>query len=187
MPHPLLNLLETYKPFDATEAAHVVQLKQFLKESSNAYDRSNLIGHVVAEAWIVNPTRTHVALVEHGLSKIWIVPGGHCDGNPDVQAGAIREAQEETGLTNLQPLLNGGLFDINVGAVPTREKSWGIEPEHLHFDVCFAFEAPENAPLKISEESDDLAWVAIKDIQHLKTLPGHYRRPTKTLAGILTN
>ncbi|HSX24603.1 MAG TPA: NUDIX domain-containing protein [Candidatus Andersenbacteria bacterium] len=185
MTQPLLALLEHYKPFDEMEAAHLEQFRQFLNDSSNPYDRSNLVGHVVAEAWIVNPARTHVVLVEHGLNKVWIVPGGHCDGNPDVQAGAIRETEEETGLTNLKPLLHGRLFDINVGTVPTRKKQWGIEPEHLHFDTCFAFEAPDNAPLKISDESDDLAWVAIADMQKLPSIHGHYRRQLKTLAGML--
>lgn len=185
MEQPLIRLLETYKPFDAMEVVHVEQLKQFLRDSSNPYDRSNLVGHVVAEAWIVNPERTHAVLVKHGVSKVWIVPGGHCDGNPDVQAGAIREVEEETGLTNLRPLLQGGIFDINVGAVPTRERHGKLEPEHLHFDTCFAFEVPANAPLTISDESDDLAWVAIEDIAKLPTIHGHYRRPLKVLAGLL--
>lgn len=195
MIQPLLQLLETYKPFDPTsprlrgademERLHIVQLKQFLAETDNAYDRSNLLGHVVADAWIVNPARTHVVLVEHAFGKIWMAPGGHCDGNPDVFAAAVREAEEETGLTNLKPLLDGNIFDINVGIVPAREKKWGIEPPHLHFDICFAFEAPDNAPLNISDESDNLAWVALSEMKNLVTQPTHYRRPAKTLAGLL--
>ena len=170
----LLNLLTNYTPFDEMERLHVLQISQFLKESTNAYDRSNLLGHVVADAWIVNPQRTHVVLLEHGLGKLWMAPGGHCDGNPDVFATAVREAEEETGLVNLKPLLDEKIFDVNVGIVPAREKEWGMEPPHLHFDICFAFEAPDNAPLKISDEMKDLA-----------TQPTHYRRLAKTLAGIL--
>lgn len=176
----LIEQLNTYTPFDELEGLHVQQLQKFLGESKNAYDRSNLVAHVVAEAWIVNPNRDHVVLVEHTLSKVWLPPGGHCDGNPDVLAGAMREAQEETGLTNLLPLLNGNIFDINVGSVPTRERHGRNEPVHLHFDVCYAFEAPENAPLTISDESTDLRWVALDDISNLPTLSGHYRRPGKT-------
>ena len=172
--------LHTYVPFDDLEKLHVEQLRQFLAESQNPYDCSNLVAHVVAEAWIVNPSRDHVVLVEHALSKVWLAPGGHCDGDPDVFSNAVREAEEETGLTNLKPLLGDTIFDLNVGAVPTRERHGVNEPIHLHFDVCYAFEAPSNAPLTISDESTDLAWVAIADVPNRKTISGHYRRPIKT-------
>jgi 8-oxo-dGTP pyrophosphatase MutT (NUDIX family) len=182
---PLISLLENYKPYDEMERLHVLQVQQFLRESHNVYDRANLLGHVVADAWIVNPARTHVVLVEHGMDKKWMAPGGHCDGNPDVCAAAVREAEEETGLTNLKPLLNGGIYDVNVGIVPAREKEWGIEPPHLHFDICFAFEAPDNAPLIISHESDGLKWVALDELKNLNTQPTHYRRIEKMIAGVL--
>lgn len=185
MAQHLLTLVENYTPFDEMERVHIEQLRQFLKESDNAYDRSNLLGHVVADAWIVNPQRTHVVLVEHALGKLWMAPGGHCDGNPDVLATAIREAEEETGLTNLVTLLSGNIFDVNVGTVPTREKKWSIEPPHLHFDICFAFEAPNNTQLTISHESDNLAWVEISEMKNLATQPTHYRREAKTIAGLL--
>lgn len=176
----LAQQIQVYTPFDEMEAAHLEQLRQFLSDSTNPYDRSNLVGHVVAEAWIVNPAREKVVLVEHKLSKVWLAPGGHCDGDPDVFAGAVREAAEETGLINLKPLLGGGIFDINVGPVKTRERHGKLEPTHLHFDVCYIFEAPDGAPLTISDESTDLAWVLVDDIKNLTTLPGHYRRPGKT-------
>lgn len=179
---PLLAQLDAYAPFDELEGLHVQQLQQFLRATDNAYDRSNLVAHVVAEAWIVNPNRDSVVLVEHKLSKVWLTPGGHCEGNPDVFASAVREAEEETGLTNLTPLLHKNIFDINVGPVPTRERHGNREPIHLHFDVCYAFEAPQNASLTISDESTGLAWVAVTDIPTLKTLDGHYRRPLKTSA-----
>jgi len=177
---PLITQLEIYQAFDELETLHLQQLQQFLHESDNPYDRSNLVAHVVAEAWIVNPERSHVVQVEHRLSKVWLPPGGHCDGDQNVYANAIREAEEETGLTNLRPLLNRGIFDINVGAVPTRKRHGRNEPIHLHFDVCYAFEAPSNAPLTISDESTDLAWTAVADFTDLNTLDGHYRRPEKT-------
>ncbi|MEO6077726.1 MAG: NUDIX domain-containing protein [Candidatus Andersenbacteria bacterium] len=182
---PLITLLENYKPYDEMERFHVVQVQQFLRESHNVYDRANLLGHVVADAWIVNPARTHVVLIEHGMNKKWMAPGGHCDGNSDVHAAAMREAEEETGLTNLKPLLGGNIYDVNVGNVPGREKHCKLEPSHLHFDICFAFEAPDNAPLIISHESDGLKWVALDELKNLETSESHYRRPLKTLAGFL--
>jgi 8-oxo-dGTP pyrophosphatase MutT (NUDIX family) len=178
----LLELLETYTPYDELETLHVQQLRQFLSEGSNHYDRSNLLGHIAADAWIVNPTRDAVVLIEHGLNKLWMAPGGHCDGSADVFAAAVREVEEEIGLTDLKSLLDGAIFDINVGTVPTREKNGRLEPAHLHFDVCFAFEAPHNAPLTISNESTGLRWVPLVELSSIPTAPSHYRRPLKTPA-----
>ena len=170
---------------DEMEAAHVEQLKQFLHDSSNPYDRSNLIAHVVADAWIVNPSRDKVVLVEHPLNSRWLAPGGHCDGNPDVFASAVREAKEETGLTGLKPLLNNMIFDINVGSVSEHWRNSKLIPTHLHFDICFAFEAPHNAPLRISSESIQLAWIPLEKIPTLNFPPSHYRRPKKTTKDLL--
>lgn len=176
----LPNLLKNYVPFDDMETFQLKQIRQFLAETSNPYSRSNILGHIVAEAWIVNPKRDHVVLVEHKIHKHWVTPGGHCDGNPDVFAQAVREAREETGLTDIRPLLQGNIFDMYVSYVPSRKKIPGIEPTHLHFDICFSFEANENAPLRISKESTQLAWIPIKRLSDKSFHPGHYRRSRKT-------
>jgi 8-oxo-dGTP pyrophosphatase MutT (NUDIX family) len=181
----LLPLLDRLNPFTIEETAALAQLRQFLQMSDNPYDRSNLIAHVVADAWIVNPARTHVLMVEHKLNKCWMAPGGHCDGDPDVMAGALREAQEEAGLTDLKPLLNGNIFTLNSGHVPLRTRNGVVEPDHIHFDVCFAFEAQDNAALAISDESTGLQWIALSEIENYNTFPSHRHRITKTRAGLL--
>ena len=88
----LHKLLDKFAPMDAEEEAALAQIRQFLAMTKNAYDRSNLVAHVVADAWIVNPSRSHVIMVEHKLNQHWMAPGGHCDGSEDVMAAALREA-----------------------------------------------------------------------------------------------
>jgi hypothetical protein len=36
-----------------------------------------------------------------------------------------------------------------------------VEPEHEHFDVRFAFEADPNERFVVSDESHELAWIAL--------------------------
>jgi len=178
--HDLSTLLDNYTSFDKFEALHIQQLRTFLEGTDNAYDRSNLLAHVVADAWILSPDFTKVVLVEHKLNNRWMAPGGHCDGDPDVYATALRETEEETGLTGIKPLVSG-IFDINCGCVPDRSKGEIFIPRHFHFDVCFAFVATSEQPLKISDESTDLQWVSVADIPQLNFFPEHMRRYEKTL------
>jgi|GEM_PF-2449334 len=70
-PNADLNvLLKDFVPLTENETAFKNQLAYFLAHTNNAYDASNLTAHVVADAWIVNPDRTHVVLVEHGLTGL---------------------------------------------------------------------------------------------------------------------
>src|ERR1700722_3567718 len=91
----LKQLLASFVAFDEIEETNVRQLKYFLEHDDNPYDRSNLVAHVVADALILSPDFTKTVLVKHGITGLWMSPGGHCEGNPDVYASAAREAEEE--------------------------------------------------------------------------------------------
>lgn len=175
----LSALLDAYQPRDDGEALHIRQLRQFLTSTDNAYDRSNLVAHIVADGWVLNQDHTRVLLVERGETHAWLAPGGHCDGNPDTWAQAVREVAEETGLTDLKPL-GYGLFDINVHFVPLQQKKHGIEPKHLHFNVCFAFVADDSRPLTVSDESHHVAWQDIANLPNINFWDEHFQRVIKT-------
>lgn len=184
-PTDLRQLLVPYTPFDADEAADVRALQDFLSHTENAYSRTNQIAHVVADAWILDPSFENVVLLKHAVHAamgldVWIAPGGHCDGNPDVQAGAAREAREECGLD--VRALGVGLLDIATSQVPLRTSRHGTEPAHTHFDVCFAFTADASLPLVISDESRSLAWIPIASLTRENHWHGHWRRVQKTRA-----
>ncbi|MDB5241035.1 MAG: hydrolase [Spirosoma sp.] len=123
----------------------------------------NLPGHITASAWIVernpiSPDRQRIVLIHHRKLDRWLQPGGHADGDPDVAAVALREAQEETGLHSLRLVINQAkqppVFDVDIHGIP----AWGDVPEHLHYDIRFLLEADATDPFGFSDEVKNVQW-----------------------------
>ncbi|NWF85950.1 MAG: NUDIX hydrolase [Bryobacteraceae bacterium] len=161
----LLERLKSHLPADEHEAAMLKRILGFVTRHEECFQRSLLSGHVTASAWVVDLERTHALLTHHAKLGKWLQMGGHCDGDSDVLKVALREVEEESGLTALQPLLGGAVFDVDAHEIPAR----GAEPAHIHYDIRFLFEADRLAPLRISGESHDLRWVAFEEIPLLNT------------------
>jgi 8-oxo-dGTP pyrophosphatase MutT (NUDIX family) len=155
----LLDLLDKHSPIDENELKMRNETIEFVKTNEDCFNRELLFGHVTGSAWIVNDARTHVLLTHHRKLNQWFQPGGHCDGEPDVLKVALKEANEETGLKNLN-VVDGEVYDVDVHLIPERK---GI-PAHYHYDIRFLIEGDMNEQLIITEESNDLAWVSLEKI-----------------------
>lgn len=171
----LLRLLRAHTPWDAHEAAMLARIIDFVTAHEDCFERSLLEGHVTGSAWVVNPERTHALLVHHRRLDSWLQPGGHCDGDPDVLATALREVLEETGLA-ARPVA-AAVFDVDAHWIPAR----GAEPAHVHYDIRFLAEAPLSQAPVVSPESRDVRWVALSRIQNLETDQSVLRLVAKTL------
>jgi 8-oxo-dGTP pyrophosphatase MutT (NUDIX family) len=110
----------------------------------------------------VDKSRKFTLLTHHRKLDKWFQTGGHCDGDSDVLNVALKEAHEETGLSNIQ-VISSDIFDIDIHPIPERK---GV-PAHLHYDVRFLLEANINEPFIVSSESTDLAWVALSEVSKL--------------------
>jgi len=174
---PLLSKLRRYRPRDDGEHQMYLTLLRFVETEPECFERSLQIGHITGSAWIVNPGGTRVLLTHHGKLDRWLQLGGHADGKPDILAVALREAREESGLTEIRPV-SEDIFDLDVHPIPAR----GTEPRHLHYDVRFLLEADDTAPLVISNESKALAWVDLGQIGRYSTDVSITRMTAKTLA-----
>ncbi|MEM7131647.1 MAG: NUDIX hydrolase [Chloroflexota bacterium] len=138
----------------------VTQFTNFVQAHSDCFERSLQIGHITGSAWVINRSGTCALFTLHRKLGLWLQLGGHADGNPDVAQVAMREAQEESGLTNLA-LVEEGIFDLDAHTIPAR----GSEPAHIHYDVRYLIQATSEEPLSISEESHDLAWFSLEEIK----------------------
>lgn len=153
----LLQSLRAYAPLHPEESGMVERFLAFVESEPDCFHRELLHGHLTGSAWIVNRSGDEVLLTHHRKLGIWVQPGGHCDGDPDVLATALREASEESGLDPLTPVSNA-IFDLDVHPIPPR----GAEPAHLHWDVRFALRHDGPGHYQISPESHDLAWVPLE-------------------------
>ena len=171
----LFDELARYRANDEREAAMAADVRAFLAAHDDAYERTQLLGHITASAWIVDRERTHVLLTHHRKLGRWLQLGGHVDGERDVRAAALREAREESGLTAIVPL-GTAIYDVDVHVIPARAN----EPEHRHYDIRFAFEADRSAPLILSDESHALAWVPLAEIARYDTDESVLRLARKT-------
>ncbi len=114
-------------------------------------DRASLPDHLTASAVVVAPGRGAL-LLRHRKLGLWLQPGGHVDGDGNLLAAACREAEEETGIAGLMPVLPA--IDVDVHDVPYPDGSF-----HIHHDLRFLLLAPEGAEARINEESTGSRWV----------------------------
>jgi 8-oxo-dGTP pyrophosphatase MutT (NUDIX family) len=145
-----------------------------------AYHRDHFPGHMTGSAWIVNQDRTKILLTHHAKLDRWLQPGGHADGDEDILAVAVKEAEEETGLRKLK-LLDPGIFDIDIHSIPERKDF----SRHDHYDIRFAFMAHDDDTLAISEESKDLAWVSFADLSSRTNSNHSMIRMAKKISNLL--
>jgi 8-oxo-dGTP pyrophosphatase MutT (NUDIX family) len=154
----LISALEKYTSSFEEELSFREAFLELLK-GERCFYRDYLPGHITGSAFIIDEEGMHVLLTHHAKLNKWLQPGGHADGDENVLGVALREAEEETGLSNFK-VLSEGLFDIDIHTIPGRADF----PEHEHYDIRFLLQASRKDQLLISEESHDLAWKPINEL-----------------------
>lgn len=157
----LLTLLKSYEPLANEEHKMWLDTLHFVEQNPDCFERWLPEGHITGSAWVIDGEKQQVLLMHHRKLDRWFQPGGHADGESDILQVAFKEAQEETGLDNIQ-ILSPQIFDIDVHLIPANSK----DPAHFHYDIRFLMQADLNKPLIINSESKNLAWVSL-DIIHL--------------------
>lgn len=149
----LKSLLENYSPKGHAEHDYKQRMLEFLAICPDCFDRSCAIGHFTASAWIINPAADKCLLMHHTKLDQWLQLGGHCDGDSDLLNVAIKEAQEESGITAIEPV-SQEIFDIDIHLIPPHKQV----AAHYHFDVRFLLQVKSNAQISHNEEAQDLQW-----------------------------
>lgn len=153
----LIQLLTQYKPSDPNEVVARRQILDFVQQHPNCFDRELLEGHVTASAWVLNQDLSKALLLHHGKFDVWCQLGGHCDGDADVLAVALKEAREESGINNIVPI-STQIFDVDVHSIPEQH----LVPPHRHYDIRFLLKVASDEPAIGNHESKAIAWFGLQ-------------------------
>ncbi len=166
----VLDLLANSRLKSQLDELQTNQFIDFIHENPACCERSLPIGHLTGSAWLVSNDGQRALLMHHRKLNRWLQPGGHADGNADLAQVALREAIEETGLTELH--VESDIYDLDRHRIPAR----GNEPEHWHYDVRFVVRAMGGELFVQNEESLALAWFDIKKLANDGELDESIRR-----------
>ena len=155
-----LNQLIEELPKNEPDTAQVVSwIKQYGEKLLTRMEE----GHLTASSFIFDPTRTKTLMVYHNIYKSWSWTGGHADGDPDLKAVALKEAVEETGVTELR-FIDGSVCAVDILPVQAHEKRGVPVKAHVHLNICYALECREDVELKIKpDENSAVGWIDISD------------------------
>jgi len=158
VPDPLRATLRVHRPIDDEEATDLARTLAMVEADDDPWSR-RLPLHVTASALVVDPVSGRVLLRWHAKQQRWLQVGGHGDpGERDPWPIARREAEEETGLTDLR-LLGDGLLQVTI--VPVN--AVGDEPAHEHADLRYllATDRPHDVPPE--REGVPLRWFTLAE------------------------
>jgi 8-oxo-dGTP pyrophosphatase MutT (NUDIX family) len=155
----LTELLAGYQPEGPAEVADVARLTALAQTEPDERLWSRAVPlHVTASALVVHPASGRVLLRWHQRQQAWLQVGGHADpGESDPLAIALREAGEETGLTDLKPWPDERLRHVVIVPVPAGKG----EPAHEHADLRFVFATEEPEAARPENPDAPFRWLTV--------------------------
>ena len=152
------TILDGYQPITADETADVARIREI---AGDPWRRDTPL-HLTASALIVHPSTRRVLLRWHERQQAWLQVGGHGDpGESDPLAIALREGEEESGLTDLSPWPDSALRHVSIVKV-TPSKAKG-EPAHEHADLRYFLATAEPDAIRPENPAADLRWLTLED------------------------
>lgn len=159
----------TDHPQEIADRAAILQAVAM--DRGGCLNRENLLFHFTASSIIVNADRTRTLMAYHNIYQSWAWTGGHADGDPDMFAVALREANEETGITGLKPL-QADPVSMEILHVVHHMKKGKFVPSHVHLNLTYALEADDALAIRNQPgENSRVGWLNIADLPQLISEP----------------
>ncbi|MEC9485046.1 MAG: NUDIX hydrolase [Candidatus Izemoplasma sp.] len=160
----MIDLIKNYTPYNEQEIKDKQLILEYIKHNPNVLHRHDLAAHLTSSAIVVNESMTKVLFIHHNIYNAWGWVGGHNDGDADFLNVAIKEAKEETGVTDIYPY-SEDIFMLDVIYVENHIKHGEYVPDHLHLNITYLLIADENNPLIIkADENSGVKWFDINSV-----------------------
>ena len=155
--------IEALCPYNEQETADRRQILRDMDVFPDLLTRENATAHFTASCWIVNPERTKVLMAYHNLYRSWAWLGGHADGEEDLLAVALREANEESGIEAVPVFPE--IFSLEILHVAPHVKRGKFVCAHLHLNATYLLQADDRAPIRCKpDENSAVRWLEAGEV-----------------------
>lgn len=167
-----IEQIKAYTPINDQEINDKKVILDFINESDkNLLTRENGIAHFTSSGFVVNKTCDKILMIHHKIYDTWTWTGGHADGEEDMLATAIKEAQEESGIMNLRPVTEA-IHSIDILPVWGHVRRGKYVSAHLHLNASYVLIGDENEQLTINEEeTHGVKWISVADMPEASKEP----------------
>lgn len=170
-----MHFIDEIKAFTPLTDQEISDKKLMLTAAMNDPEgiltRESGLVHMTASSIIVNRDKTKTLMAFHNIYNSWAWTGGHADGESDLCALAMREANEETGIKNLT-LIGNGPVSVEILHVFPHIKRGQYVSMHLHLNVTYAFWADEKEDLSVNkDENSRVGWLPIDRLDEYVSEP----------------
>ena len=164
--------ISNFKTSSAQEEADKKTILMFIeKNDKDVLLRENKIAHLTSSAMIFNEAMDKVLMVYHNIYRSWSWTGGHADGDKDLLYVAIKEAKEETGLTQIK-VCSDEIVSLDILPVFGHIKKNKPVSAHLHLSAAYVLQAQEDEPVKSKpDENSGVLWIPIKKLTEYVSEP----------------
>ena len=155
--------IEAFQPYNEQEAADRRQILCDMDAFPALLTRDSATAHFTASCWIVNPERTKVLMAYHNLYRSWAWLGGHADGEEDLLAVALREANEESGIEAVP--VSPEIFSLEILHVAPHVKRGKFVCAHQHLNATYLLDADDRAPIRRKpHENSAVGWLEAGEV-----------------------
>jgi len=166
-----IETISCYVPKDEQESKDKELILHGMRQFEDILNRNNKIMHMTCSAFVVNKKRDKVLMVYHNIYDSWSWLGGHADGEADLNAVALREAKEETGVIHISSIMED-VFSLDVLPVLGHVRRGEYVSAHLHLSVTYLFEADEEDELMVKpDENSAVQWIPIDQVNEYSKEP----------------